>query len=62
MSKNFTNSINQRNNTEEQNPIKIKSSANINMSMVLQKVPQQNFGAYQDPWCSHRPQFGSFYR
>ena len=37
MSKNFTNSINQRSNTEKQSPINIKSSANINMSMDFKK-------------------------
>ena len=46
MSKKFTNSINQRSNTEKQSPIKIKSTAeNVN---GIQKVPQQNFGAYED--------------
>ena len=37
MSKNFTNSINQRSNTEKQSPMNIKSSANINMSMDFKK-------------------------
>ena len=38
MSKNFTNSINQRDNTEEQSPIKIKSSTKMNMLMGLKKL------------------------
>ena len=37
MSKFFTNSINQRSNTEKLSPINIKSSANINMSMDFKK-------------------------
>ena len=38
MSKNFTNSINQRSNTEEQSLIKIKSSTKMNMSMGFKKL------------------------
>ena len=38
MSKIFTNSINQRSNTEEQSLIKIKSSTKMNMSMGFKKL------------------------
>jgi hypothetical protein len=46
MSNFFTNSINQRSNTEKQSPIKIKSSTENKCVNGIQKVPQQNFGAY----------------
>ena len=62
MSKNFTNSINQGSNTEKQSPIKIKSSTENEYVNGNQKVPQQNFEAYEDLWCYNRPHFGSFYR
>ena len=48
MSNFFTNSINQRSNTEKQSPIKIKSSTENKCVNGIQKVPQQNFGAYED--------------
>ena len=48
MSKIFTNSINQRSNTEKQSPIKIKFSTENEYVNGIQKVPQQNFGAYED--------------
>ena len=62
MSKNFTNSINQRSNTEKQSLIKIKFSTENEYVNGIQKVPQQNFGAYEDLWCYNRPHFGPFYR
>ena len=46
MSKMFTNSINQRSNTEKQSPIKIKSSTENEYVNGIQKIPQQHFGAY----------------
>ena len=51
MSKNFTNSINQRSNTEKQSLIKIKFSTENEYVNGIQKVPQQNFGSYEDLWC-----------
>ncbi len=42
MSKFFTNSINQRSNTEKQSPTKIKSSSENEYINGIQKVPQQN--------------------
>jgi hypothetical protein len=48
MSNIFTNSINQRSNTEKQSLIKIKSSTENKYVNGIQKVPQQNFGAYED--------------
>ena len=48
MTKKFTNSINQRSNTEKQSPIKIKFSTENEYVNGIQKVPQQNFGAYED--------------
>jgi hypothetical protein len=48
MSKKFTNSINQRNNTKMQSPIKVKSSTENEYVNGIQKVPQQNFGAHED--------------
>ena len=44
----FTNSINQRSNTEKQSPFKIKSSTENEYVNGIKKVPQQNFGAYED--------------
>jgi hypothetical protein len=48
MSKKFTNSINQRSNTEKQSPIKIKFSTENKYVNGIRKVPQQSFGAYED--------------
>ena len=53
----FTNSINQRINTEKQSPIKIKYSSENEYVNGIQKVLQQNFGAYEDLWCYNRPTF-----
>ena len=62
MSKLFTNSINQGSNTEKQSPINIKSSTENEYANGIQKVQQQNVGAYEDLWCYNRPHFGPFYR
>ena len=48
MSKNLTNSINQSNSTKIQNPIKTKTCTENEYVNGVQKVPEQNFGAYED--------------
>ena len=48
MSKNLTNSINQRSNTKKQSPINTKSCTENEYVNEIQKVPEQNFGAYED--------------
>ena len=48
MSKNLTNSINQRSSTKIQNPIKTKTCTENEYVNEVQKVPEQNFGAYED--------------
>jgi hypothetical protein len=46
MSKKFTNSINQKSNTKKQSTINIESCTENEYVNGIQKVPQQNFGAY----------------
>ena len=48
MSKNLTNSINQRSSKKIQNPIKTKTCTENEYVNEVQKVPEQNFGAYED--------------
>ena len=45
MSKNITNSINQRSNTKKQSPINKKFCTKNEYVNEIQKVPEQNFGA-----------------
>ena len=47
LSKNLTNSINQRSNTKK-SPINTKSCTENEYVNEIQKVPEQNFGAYED--------------
>ena len=62
MSKNLTNSVNQRSNTKKQSAINTKSCTEDEYVNEIQKVPEQNFDTYEDIWCYNRPHFGPFYR
>jgi hypothetical protein len=44
----LTNSINQRSNTIKQKPINTKSYTENEYVNEVQKVPEQQFGAYED--------------
>ena len=62
MSKNLTNSINQRSSKKIQNPMKTKTRTENECVNEVQKIPEQNFGAYEDICCYNRPHFCPFYR
>ena len=44
----LTNSINQRHNTKKQKPINTKSCTENQYLNEIQKIPKQNFCAYED--------------
>ena len=62
MWKNFTNLVNQRSNTKKQRPTKTKLCNEKEYVNEIQKVPEQNFGAYEGHWSYNRPHFVAFYR
>ena len=45
---------------KKQSPINIKSSTENEYVNKIQKVPEQNFGAYEDLYCYNRLHFGPF--